>query len=206
MNYVPPTLPFVPVQVVLDARGVSTSSGNGLKINWTLLSSLAKNAALALAVDDAPTSPPPAAAAGNSTSIASATDVATPEEYRLAGLTSFAFAAAVPGPTAALSLGKARATAAGGGGDAGSALSTTAAAAATGGSMAAARGPSGKGVCASLAAVLGGVRLVREGLAGKLCVKGGEGGGGDGGVVVEEFVIRCGMTGPQAEVYSAVAR
>lgn len=224
--------PSSPFQVVLDVRGVSATlpagptngsagggsvsvSGRGPRINWPLLSTLAKGAALALAVDDAPT-PPPSASPSPPASTGTNSDAATPEEYRLAGLTSFAFAAALPGPNAALSLGKARATAAaaasggGGSGSGGSVLSSSATAAVTGRSMAAARGPGGRGGCVALAAVVEGVRLVRQGLARKLCAgKGGTGeagGGGGDGVVVEEFVIRCAMTGPQAEVYSAVAR
>lgn len=195
-----------------SAGGSAAGGGKAIcrcPINWPLFSSLAKGAALALALDDA----------GNTTT-AAATATAPPaaaadvelEESRLAGLVSFALASAVPGPRAALALGKARATrtAASGGagaGGGGSVLSSSAAAAATGGSMAAARGPGGRGVCTELAGVVSAVRLVRPGLAGRLCASvGGGAGGGGGGVVVKEYVVRCAMTEPQAKVYSAVAR
>ncbi|CAM9508167.1 unnamed protein product, partial [Scytosiphon promiscuus] len=135
-------------QVILDVRGVSTpvaassppadsataaSSGGGdcccpvnVNVNWPLLSSLAKGAALALALDDdepGSGAPPPEAAA----TTPAATAAIEAEESRLAGLASFTLATAVPGPLAAVSLAKARATTAatgGGGGGSGSALSS----------------------------------------------------------------------------------
>lgn len=228
--------------MILDVRGVSTqvaasappggaaasggggggsSSGSGesggdccCPINWLLLSSLAKGAALALALDDYKPSTAPASPAAADASAVEA------EENRLAGFACFTLAAAVPGPRAALSLAKGRATtaAAGGGGSGGSALSSAAAAAAMSGSIAAARGPGGRGVCVELEGMLSVVRLVRPGLAEKLWASGsaavgggkGDGGGeraaGGGGVVVKEFMIPCAMTEPQAKVYSAVAR
>lgn len=178
-------------------------------MNWHLLSSIAKGAALSLALDDAAETAATSSAAGGDAAAVSR------RENRLAGLTSFALAAAVPGPRAALALGKARATTAASGGASGaaggSALSAAAAtaAAATGGTIEDARGPDGNGICVELAKMLSGVRLVRPGLAEKVYAAAGAGAGGGGsgqGMVVKEFVIRCAMTDPQAEVYAAVAR
>ena len=199
--------------MVLDLRGfpaasaasTSTSSGCGEPINWTLFSHLAKGATLALAIDYPPTTTAAAAIAA---------PVAAAEEKRLAGLSAFALAAAVPGPRAGLALGKTRAAGAAGSGSVGG----------------------GGSVIAELMGMLSGVQLVRRGLAERLLARpraaaavgaaaaaagGGRGGSGGRGVAcgsgtggggraaridVKECVIRCAMTGAQAEVYSAIAR
>lgn len=129
------------------------------------------------------------------------------DEKRLAGLASFALASALPGPRAALSLGRARVASP----VAGAAAAATAAAAS---SSSASDGPGGVaraaveggGVRAELVSMLAGVRLARPGLAKKLAAGVETAGVARGGVAVKEFVLRCRMTEPQAKVYAAVAR
>lgn len=190
------------LQMVLDIRGVSTTPCAGsiasININWPLLSELAKGASLALALDD----PPNPGAKSNSTTTSSpsssfnVTPTPSPQRQqrhtddsmtaRLAGLASFVLAAAVPNPQAALSLARARAAAAGTAG---------------GGAR-----RQGSGVRGELVKMLSRVQLMRRGLAARLAGGGQGKEGGGGGVAVKEFVVRCAMTDPQAEVYSAVAR
>lgn len=212
------------MQVVLDIRGFVSP---GEIINWTLLAHLAKSAAHALAVDDAPTASSkasPGASTAKAAAVASSATL-TSDEKRLAGLVSFALAAAVPDPSAALALGRARAGV-GKGTPAGTALGS-------GGKG----GGAGSGdVRTELLGMLSGVQLVRRGLAERLLARpraavaaatggaagagsaGGRGGagrpgvfvGGGGGrearIDVKQFVVRCPMTQAQDEVYSTIAR